>query len=222
VTRPEQIERALANTLSEFGRLDVLVNNAAYGYLAAIEEGEESAIRALFETNLFGTLAMTRSVLPHMRERRCGHIIHNSSQAGLMSRPGTGYYSMTKYAVEALNEALAEEVAPFGIKVTAIEAGPFRTRWAGSSIQRTAHPIAAYAETVHERADLIAEMDGRQPGDPVRAARALVALVRCENPPLQLLMGRIALDAYREKLDRVKAALDEWEEVTIGTDFPTA
>jgi NAD(P)-dependent dehydrogenase (short-subunit alcohol dehydrogenase family) len=138
-----------------------------------------------------------------------------------MSKPGTGYYSMTKYAVEALNEALAEEVAPLGIKVTALEAGPFRTRWAGSSIQRTTTPIAAYADTVHARADLIAQMDGKQAGDPVRAARAVVDLVRCENPPLQLLMGRIALDTYREKLKRINASLDEWEDVTLGMDYPT-
>ncbi|MHA7839335.1 MAG: oxidoreductase [bacterium] len=221
VTVPEQVEQAVAFTLEQLGRLDVLINNAAYGYLAAIEEGEEAAVRAMFETNFWGALAMTRAVLPHMRERRSGQIVFNSSQAGLMSKPGTGYYSMTKYAVEALAEALAEEVEPFGIRVTALEAGPFRTDWAGRSMQRTRSPIADYAETVHARADLIAAMDGRQPGDPKKAAAAVVDLVRSPDPPRQLLMGRIVLDSYRAKLREIDSMLDEWEPVTVGMDFPS-
>jgi len=221
VTDPTQVDQALAYTLQEFGRLDVLVNNAGYGYLAAIEEGDDEDVRAMFETNFWGALAMTKAVLPHMRERRSGQIINNSSQAGLMSKPGTGYYSTTKYALEALNEALAEEMAPWDIRVTAVEAGPFRTDWAGRSMKRARKPVDAYAETVHARAAMIEEMDGKQPGDPKRAARAIVDLAECENPPVQLLLGRIVLDTYRAKLDGVQKSLDEWEEVTLGTDFPS-
>ena len=160
MTDHDQIEHALAYTMQEFGRLDVLINNAGYGYLAAIEEGDEVDVRALFETNFFGTLAMTKAVLPHMRSRHSGQIIRNSSQAGLMSKPGTGYYSMSKYAVEALNEALAEEVAPRGIQVSAIEAGPFRTDWAGRSMKRARSPIEDHAESVHARTTMISAIDG--------------------------------------------------------------
>jgi NAD(P)-dependent dehydrogenase (short-subunit alcohol dehydrogenase family) len=218
VTDRAQIDRAVAYTLRELGRLDVLVNNAGYGYLAAIEEGDEAEVRAMFETNFWGTLAMTRAVLPHMRSRRSGHIVNNSSQAGLMSRPGTGYYSTSKYAVEALTEALAEEVAPFGIKVTALEAGPFRTDWAGRSMKRARTPIPDYAEHVHARTRMIAEMDGKQPGDPRGAARILVELVHAEHPPRQLLLGRIVLDTYRAKLAHVTQSLDEWEDWTLRAE----
>ncbi|MEZ4280804.1 MAG: oxidoreductase [Myxococcota bacterium] len=218
VTDPDQIERVVAATLAEFGRIDVLVNNAAYGYLAAIEEGDEADVRAMFETNFWGLLRMTRAVLPHMRAQGSGHIVQNSSQAGLMSKPGTGYYSTTKWAVEALTEALVEEVAPFGIRVTALEPGPYRTDWAGRSMKRAKKQIAAY-DAVHARAQMIADMDGKQPGDPRGAARALVELVRAANPPRQLLMGKLVLDTYRAKLDAIRASLDEWEDLTIRADY---
>lgn len=220
VTDPRQIDAALAHTLATFGQLDVLVNNAGYGYVAAIEEGEDSEVRAMFETNFFGLLAMTKAVLSHMRARGSGHIINNSSQAGLMANPGTGYYSASKYAVEALNEALAREMAPFGVKVSAIEPGAFRTDWAGRSMKRTTTPLPAYAESVGQRADMIAAMSGKQPGDPRRAAEAVIALVQSPQPPTQLLLGRGVLDTYRAKLQAVGASLDAWEAVTLGADFP--
>jgi NAD(P)-dependent dehydrogenase (short-subunit alcohol dehydrogenase family) len=218
VTDADQIERIVSATIGEFGRIDVLVNNAAYGYLAAIEEGDEADVRAMFETNFWGLLRMTRAVLPQMRAQRSGHIVQNSSQAGLMSKPGTGYYSTTKWAVEALTEALYEEVAPFGIRVTALEPGPFRTDWAGRSMKRAKNQIAAY-DAVHARAQMIADMDGKQPGDPRGAARALVELVQAKNPPRQLLMGKLVLDTYRAKLDAIRASLDEWEDLTVRADF---
>ena len=220
VTDPKQIEAAVRQTQSEFGTLDVLVNNAGYGYLAAIEEGEDDEVRAMFETNFFGLVAMTRAVLPGMRARRRGWILNHSSQAGLMANPGTGYYSTTKYAVEAFTEALRREVSPFGIRVTAVAPGPFRTDWSGRSMKRTRQPIADYAETVHARADMIQAMDGKQPGDPRKAAEAFVLLAESDDPPAQLLLGRIVLDAYRAKLAEVGRMLDAWEPVTLDTDFP--
>lgn len=218
VTDKRQVADSVAKTIAEFGRIDVLVNNAAYGYLAAIEEGDEDDVRAMFETNFWGLLAMTRAVLPHMRQQRSGHIVQNSSQAGLMSKPGTGYYSTTKWAVEALTEALVDEVAPFGIRVTALEPGPYRTDWAGRSMKRSKNQIAAY-DAVHARAQMIADMDGKQPGDPRGAAAALIEIVRAKNPPRQILMGKLVLDTYRAKLDGIRASLDEWEDLTIRADY---
>ena len=220
VTDRAQIERAVRLANEVFGRIDVLVNNAGYGYLSAIEEGDEAEVRAMFETNFWGLLAVTRAVLPQMRERRSGQIINNSSQAGLMSYPGTAYYSTSKFAVEALSEGLSRELASFGIAVTAIEAGPVRTDWAGRSMKRTPTRLSDYTEVVGARAQLIADMDGKQPGDPERAAAAIVALVECADPPRQLLLGRGALLAYRQRLAEVSAMLDSWEDVTLGTDFP--
>jgi NAD(P)-dependent dehydrogenase (short-subunit alcohol dehydrogenase family) len=220
VTDPAQIASAVGLANQVFGRIDVLVNNAGYGYVSAIEEGDLAEVRAMFETNFWGLLAVTRAVLPQMRERRSGRILNNSSQAGLMSYPGTAYYSTSKFAVEALSEGLSRELAPFGIKVTAIEAGPVRTDWAGRSMRRTPTRLADYAEVVGARAQLIADMDGRQPGDPERAAAAIVALAECEDPPLQLLLGRGVLASYRQKLAEVGAMLDAWEGVTLSADFP--
>jgi NAD(P)-dependent dehydrogenase (short-subunit alcohol dehydrogenase family) len=218
VTDRAQVEAVVRQVRAELGRIDVLVNNAAYGYLAAIEEGDEADVRAMFETNFWGTLAMVRAVLPIMRAQGGGHIVNNSSQAGLMSKPGTGYYSTTKWAVEALTEALVEEVEPFGIRVTALEPGPFRTDWAGRSMKRSKSKIDAYA-AVHARAQMIADMDGKQPGDPRGAAQALLEVVRAERPPRQLLMGKLVLDTYRAKLDGIRASLDAWEDLTIRSDF---
>jgi NAD(P)-dependent dehydrogenase (short-subunit alcohol dehydrogenase family) len=220
VTDRAQIDAAVRHANRTFGPIDVLVNNAGYGYISAIEEGDEAEVRAMFETNFWGLLAVTRAVLPQMRERRSGRIINNSSQAGLMSFPGTAYYSTSKFAVEALSEGLSREVAPFGIRVTAVEAGPVRTDWAGRSMRRTPTLLADYAEVVGARAQLIADMDGRQPGDPQRAAAAIVALAECDDPPRQLLLGRGVLAAYRQKLAEVSASLDAWEQVTLGADFP--
>ena len=220
VTDGAQIASAVRRAREVFGRIDVLVNNAGYGYISAIEEGDEAEVRAMFETNFWGLLAVTRAVLPEMRERRSGQIINNSSQAGLMSFPGTAYYSTSKFAVEALSEGLSREVAPFGIQVTAVEAGPVRTDWAGRSMRRTPTQLADYAEGVGARAQLIADMDGKQPGDPQRAAAAIVALAECADPPRQLLLGRGVLAAYRAKLAEVAASLDAWEPVTLGADFP--
>ncbi len=220
VTDQHSIDNAVAHALRHFGSIDVLVNNAGYGYLAALEEGDDAEVRAMFETNFFGLVALTKAVLPGMRSQQSGCILNNSSQAGLMANPGTGYYSTTKYAVEGFTEALRKEVAPFGIRVAAVEPGPFRTDWAGRSMQRSGATIVDYADTVGARNDMIQSMDGKMPGDPRKAAEAFVMLAEMENPPPQLLLGKIVLDAYRAKLSDVNAMLSAWEHVTLAADFP--
>ena len=219
ITDSAQIEQAVTQALSHFGQIDVLVNNAGYGYVAAVEEGEDSAVRDLFETNFFGALALTKAIIPHMRNRQSGRIINNSSQAGLMANPGTGYYSASKYALEGLMEALAKELAPFNIQVSSVQPGAFRTDWAGRSMQRSQTTMPEYHDHVGARLDMIAEMDGKQPGDPKRGAEAFVMLAECDKPPVQLLLGQGVLMTYRDKLAAVTSSLDEWEEITLGADF---
>lgn len=216
-----EIEASVAAILDRFGRIDALVNNAGYGYVAAIEEGEEDAVRALFEVNFFGALALTRAVLPVMRRQGSGHIINNSSQAGIMANPGTGYYSASKYALEGLMEALQKEMAPLGIRVTSVQPGAFRTDWSGRSMQRSVVSIDDY-QHVHERLEMIAAIDGKQPGDPVRAARIFVDLYTMPEPPAQLVLGAGALATYRDKLAAVSAGLDKLEALTTAADYPAA
>lgn len=217
----DDIAACVAGTLNRFGRIDALVNNAGYGYVAAIEEGEEDAVRALFDINFFGALALTRAVLPVMRRQGGGHIINNSSQAGIMANPGTGYYSASKYALEGLMEALQKEVNPLGIRVTSVQPGAFRTDWSGRSMQRSGVSIDDY-QHVHERLDMIAAIDGKQPGDPVRAARIFVDLYTMPEPPAQLVLGAGALATYRAKLEDVRAGLDRLEALTAAADYPPA
>jgi NAD(P)-dependent dehydrogenase (short-subunit alcohol dehydrogenase family) len=220
ITDARQRERAFQSTLDHFGQLDVLVNNAGYGYVAAIEEGDEAAYRAMFETNFFATLAMTRLVLLYFRERRRGRILNNSSQAGLMANPGTGFYSASKHALEGVMEALGKEVAPLGIDVVTVQPGAFRTDWSGRSMQRGEHRIADYAESVGARLDMIAAIDGRQPGDPVRAAQVFVDLAVMDKPPAQLVLGAGLLQSYRERLTSIQERLRDWEAVSVSAEYP--
>ncbi|MBI1396666.1 MAG: SDR family NAD(P)-dependent oxidoreductase [Betaproteobacteria bacterium] len=220
VTVSTQIAAAVARAEERFGRIDVLVNNAGYGYLAAVEEGDDDEVRAMFETNFFGLVAMTRQVLPGMRARRHGHIVNVSSVGGLLGNPSSGYYNATKFAVEGLTEALAKEVGPLGIHATAIEPGPFRTDWSGRSLKVAAHPMSAYAETAGARRAEIQSYSGRQPGDPVRAADAIIKAVEAPNPPANLVLGRNGLDRVRAKLEGMLASIDEWEAVTLSADYP--
>jgi len=221
VSSATAIAACVEATLTRFGRIDALVNNAGYGYVAAIEEGEEDAVRALFEVNFFGALALTQAVLPVMRRQGSGHIINNSSQAGIMANPGTGYYSASKYALEGLMEALQKEVAPLGIRVTAVQPGAFRTDWSGRSMQRSPVVIDDYAH-VHERLDMIAAIDGKQPGDPVRAAQIFVDLITMPDPPVQLVLEAGALATYRGKLAELRAGLDRLESLSTATDYPVS
>ena len=211
---------AAAAEAEKAGGVDVLVNNAGYGYLTAIEEGDEQGYRAQFETNVFGLIAMTKAVLPAMRKRGSGHIINIASVGGLVGNPGSGYYAGTKFAVVGFSEALSKEVAAFGIKVTVVEPGPFRTDWAGRSLQSSPHPIEAYAETVHARLKQVSGYSGRQVGDPVRAAEAMITVVDSPNPPLNLVLGAPGLKMVREKLAALTAEIDRWEALTLSADYP--
>jgi len=202
------------------GDIEILVNKAGYGYMTAFEEGEEAGYRAQFETNLFGLIELTKAVLPRMRERRSGHIINIASVGGLIGNPGSSYYAATKFAVVGLSEALSQEVGPLGIKVTVVEPGQFRTDWGGRSLQSSARRIDAYKATVHDRLDYIAENSGKQPGDPVRAAEAMIAAVDSDAPPLNLILGAFGVKAVRDKLARLSSEIDKWEPVSLGADYP--
>jgi NAD(P)-dependent dehydrogenase (short-subunit alcohol dehydrogenase family) len=220
VTQPAQIDAVVAEATERFGRIDVLVNNAGYGYLAAIEEGEDAAVRDMFETNVFGLVDTTKAVLPLMRKQRSGLIVNVSSIGGLSSFAATGYYHGTKYAVEGLSESLALEVKPLGIDVMLVEPGPFRTNWAGPSIKQSAIVIDDYASTAGERRKQTAARSGNQAGDPVRAAQAIIDAALADAPPLRLLLGKAALVLARKKLDTLRKDFDRWEATTIGADYP--
>jgi NAD(P)-dependent dehydrogenase (short-subunit alcohol dehydrogenase family) len=220
VTCPDQIAAVVALTRQRFGRIDSLVNNAGYGYLAAIEEGEDAEVRAMFQTNVFGLIGMTRAVLPIMRAQQSGLIVNMSSIGGIISFAATGYYHGTKYAVEGLSESLATEVEPLGIQVLIVEPGPFRTNWAGPSIKQSALRIDAYNTTAGERRNQTAARSGKQAGDPVRAAQAIIDAALSDTPPLRLLLGKAALELARRKLEFMRGDFDRWEVTTLGADFP--
>jgi NAD(P)-dependent dehydrogenase (short-subunit alcohol dehydrogenase family) len=222
VNNASQVDAALAQTKQRFGNIDVLVNNAGYGYLAAVEEGEDKDIRDMFETNFFSVVALIRKVLPSMRERKSGHIVNISSVGGLLGAASSGYYNATKFALEGLTEALAQEVEPLGIRVTAIEPGPFRTDWAGRSLKQAANPIAAYADTAGARRSQITARSGKQAGDPVRAADAIIKVVESDNPPHNLVLGKNGLDRVRAKLAALMQSIDDWEDLTLSADYPDA
>jgi NAD(P)-dependent dehydrogenase (short-subunit alcohol dehydrogenase family) len=220
VNKPADLDQAVAAAEAAFGGIDVLVNNAGYGYLAAVEEGEDSEIRAMFETNFFAVAALLRRALPGMRARGRGHIVNISSIGGLLGNPGSGYYNATKFAVEGLTQALAKEVEPHGIRVTLIEPGPFRTDWAGRSLRMVKAPLDAYAGTFGVRRTQLLRSNGKQRGDPARAADAIIKVVESDAPPLHLLLGKASIDRMREKLDEFRRSIDDWEEVTLSADFP--
>ena len=220
VTNKDEIKESIQTINKVYGGLDVLVNNAGYGYLAAIEEGENEEVRKLFETNFFGALELTKAALPGMRAQRFGRIINNSSQAGIMANPGTGYYSASKYALEGLMEALDKELRPLNISVTSVQPGAFRTDWSGRSMKRSKNEIPDYQEHVKERIDMISAIDGKQPGDPLRAAKIIFELSRNLNPPNKLLLGAGVLQTYKEKLKALNKQIDEFEEITLSADFP--
>jgi NAD(P)-dependent dehydrogenase (short-subunit alcohol dehydrogenase family) len=222
VTDSKQIAAAVHQAQAKFGSVDVLVNNAGYGYQASVEEGEEAEIRAQFEANVFGLFAMTRAVLPGMRARRKGHVISISSVAGFMGFAGSGYYAASKHAVEGWSDALALEGKPLGIKVTCVEPGPFRTDWAGRSLRQTPSRIADYAETAGSRMAMTTRRSGDQPGDPVRGAQAIIDIAGLANPPRHLVLGALGIENVTQNLKTKLAEIEAWREVGLATDFPKA
>ncbi|MFC3996163.1 oxidoreductase [Nocardiopsis sediminis] len=222
VTRPEQVRAAVTEASDCFGGIDVLVNNAGIGYFAAVEESTDDEIRRMFEINVFGLSDLTRAVLPGMRRRRSGTIVNFSSIGGLRSFPAVGYYNATKFAVEGLSEALWYEVEPLGIKVVLVEPGPFRTDWAGRSAGETlpGNEIADYAATAGAACADFRANTGREPGDPARAAQAIITAVGAQQPPHRLLLGGPAYDMAIDKLDRLRAEFTAWEELSRSADFP--
>lgn len=220
VTNKEAIHQSVADAVAHFGTIDVLVNNAGIGYFGAIEESEEEEVRRMFEINFFGLANMTNAVLPIMRKQKSGHIVNIASIGGLVSFPAVGFYNATKYAVDGLSESLSKEVAQLGIKVTVICPSGFRTDWAGRSANNSKIVIDDYAPSAHQNKSNIRGFSGNQPGDPVRAAKAIVKAVESENPPLRLLLGAAAMKGARRKLDELKTDFDTWEATTIGADFP--
>jgi NAD(P)-dependent dehydrogenase (short-subunit alcohol dehydrogenase family) len=219
VTDPGQIAAAVERAEETFGRIDVLVNNAGHGYLAAVEEGDDAEVRALFDTNVFGLAAVTRAVLPGMRARRSGHVVNVSSLGGLAGFGATGYYHATKFAVEGLSESLAAEVAPLGIGVTIVEPGAFRTNWSGPSMKQSATRIEDYAETAGKRREATLATYGNQPGDPARAAEAVVTALEAGEPPLRLLLGTAALGVARGKIEALQREFARWEDLSRSTEL---
>ena len=220
VTNRDQITAVVGDVEKAFGGIDVLVNNAGYGYMAAVEEGEDAEVRKLFDTNYFGVVDTLKAVLPGMRARRSGHIINISSMTGLVANPPNAYYSSTKFALEALTEALAKEVGPLGIKVTAIEPGAFRTDWAARSMQESSTPISDYDDNVGARKTLIKQFADHLPGDPRKVAEAVLMVAGLDEPPLRLLLGRDVLAAVREKIADLTASINHWESITKNVNFP--
>jgi NAD(P)-dependent dehydrogenase (short-subunit alcohol dehydrogenase family) len=220
VTDAAQVAAVVQAAEARFGRIDVLVNNAGYGYQASVEEGEEHEIRAQFEANVFGLFAMTRAVLPGMRTRRRGHVINITSVAGLIGFPGSGYYAASKHAVEGWSDALAAEGAPLNIKVTCVEPGPFRTDWAGRSLRQTPNRIAEYAGTAGMRLQGTSEGSGKQAGDPARAAEAMIQVTEEASPPRHLVLGGFGVEKVTDKLRERLAEVERWSDLGRSTDFP--
>jgi NAD(P)-dependent dehydrogenase (short-subunit alcohol dehydrogenase family) len=217
VTDKEQISSAVRQAQARFGGSDVLVNNAGYGYRAAVEEADDADIRQLFDTNLFGAVDMIKAVLPDMRAKRAGAILNISSIGARISPAGSGYYSATKAALEGLSGSLHKELQPLGISVTAIEPGAFRTDFAGRSLTQSATAIPDYAETAGKRRKEHDTVHGTQPGDPVKAAEAIIAVVESPTPPSLLVLGQDAYGAFAAVADAERAELDHWRDLSLST-----
>ncbi|WP_242137802.1 oxidoreductase [Sphingomonas sp. TREG-RG-20F-R18-01] len=220
VTKQDQIDAVVQAAAEKFGRIDVLVNNAGYGYQSTIEEGVEAEIRNQFDANVFGLFAMTRAVLPHMRAQKSGHVINITSVAGFVGFPGSGYYAASKHAVEGFSDALLAEVGPLGIDVTCVEPGPFRTDWAGRSLQQTESRIADYADTAAKRLADTRSGSGKQAGDPVRAGEAMIALTVDPNPPRHLVLGKWGYDMVTDKLKARLTEIEQHRDASLAADFP--
>jgi NAD(P)-dependent dehydrogenase (short-subunit alcohol dehydrogenase family) len=220
VRQTEKIPAALQEVIDKFGKIDVLVNNAGYGTIGAIEEFSLEEIRAQMETNFFGAVAVTKFALPMMREQGSGHIVQISSQAGFRATAGFGVYNASKFALEGFSEALAQEVAPFGIKLTIVEPGPFRTEFLAGSMKNAQNKIEAYQNTtVGNMYKYQQEMNGKQEGDPVKAAKAIVDYVHSNKENLRLPLGKITIQGMRAKLTAVEKDIAANESIAISTVY---
>lgn len=220
VTSNDEIGAAAEETVTTFGTIDVLVNNAGIGYFGAVEESEEAEVRRMFDINVFGLANMTKAVLPIMRKQRSGTVVNIASIGGLVGFPGVGFYNATKFAVDGISESLSKEVAPLGIKVLIVAPSGFRTDWAGRSAKNSNIEIEDYATTAGANKATIRGYSGNQPGDPVKAAKAIIEAVNSPTPPLRLLLGAGALKGARNKLKELQRDFDAWEQTTLGADSP--
>lgn len=220
VTQPQAVERVVPEALERVGHIDVLVNNAGFGMVGAVEEVSDGEARQIFETNVMGLLHVTWAVLPHLRERHSGHIVNVSSMTGLFAPPGFGFYSASKFAVEGLTEAMAAELKPLGIRVTLVEPGPSRTNFRGGAVIAK-RVLADYEQTVGPVRKIMAQPGDTLPGDPRRGARLIVEAIRSGKAPLRLPLGNIAVDQIRNKLAAVERDIKDWEEAARATDFPS-
>ena len=219
VTNKTEVAGAIRLALERFGGIDVLVNNAGYGYRAAVEEADDEDVKALLDTNFLGPVSMIKAVLPGMRAQRKGTIINVSSIAGRIAAPGSGFYSASKFALEGMSNALLKEVGPLGIRVMVVEPGAFRTDFAGRSLHQSSVAIADYADTAGRRRKENDQTHGTQPGDPVRAARAIVEVVNRDKIPFRLLLGSDAVRLVSAEMDIQRQELEDWKDISLGTDF---
>jgi NAD(P)-dependent dehydrogenase (short-subunit alcohol dehydrogenase family) len=213
VTKPAEIAKAFNQITDKFGKIDVLVNNAGFGFAGAIEETSDEETRAIFEANFFGTLQVTQAALPIFRQQKSGHIIQISSHGGFKAFNGFGIYNASKFAVEGFSEALAQEIAPLGIQLTIVEPGPFRTNFAGDNFKQAALVINDYNDTAGLFRQRIKGVDGKQEGDPTKAAKAIFDITNIENPPLRLPLGKIAIASLTAKLDSVSKDLNNFKTI---------
>ncbi|MBD0693202.1 oxidoreductase [Streptomyces sp. CBMA123] len=220
VTDQERIPAVVAEAVRRHGRIDVLVNNAGRGLIGAVEEYTDRDLRDLMELHFFGPAALTRAVLPHMRAQGSGAVVQMSSMGGRFSFPGVGAYSATKFALEGLSEALAQEVAGFGIKVLIVEPGAFRTGFAGGGALAQTTPIDAYEPVIGPVRTGLPDSDGKQPGDPAKAAEAILTALAADRTPLRLALGSDAVDAILGNLAAARTETDTWAAVGRGTDYP--
>jgi NAD(P)-dependent dehydrogenase (short-subunit alcohol dehydrogenase family) len=221
VTKEGEVKKGVEEAIARFGRIDVLVNNAGYGLLGGVEEVSDAEVKKQYDTNVFGLLNVTRAVLPQMRSQQSGHIINISSLFGYAAAPaGLGLYGSTKFAVEGISESLALEVKPFGIHVTSAAPGLFRTSFASAeSYQSSRIVLDAYKESIGGVRIAIGQLDGNQPGDPVKLAQLIVKLADTENPPLHLPIGKDSIASFRTKTEQMKKEVDEWEVLSAGTAY---
>lgn len=219
VTQPENVRACFEVIQSRFGRLDVLVNNAGFGFAGAVEEASDEEIRQVMEANFFGALDVTRQALPMFRQQKSGHIFQISSHGGIKAFPGFGIYNAAKFALEGFSEALAGELAPLGIQLTIVEPGPFRTRFAANAFQEAVVKMDDYQTTAGAFRERMRSVDGKQEGDPAKAASAIYQVSTLGSPPLRLPLGKVPLATIQTKLDSVQKDLNDWRSVAEAAVF---